>query len=608
MFRVLVVGFFVASSAFAQTLRTSAPITNIAYEVTVDSAAVGQRQLGVTMTFNVSGNTPVVLALPAWSPGHYVLLWFSRRVSNFSPQQNGTALDWRKLDFQTWEIKPRGSGTVRVSFRYLANAVDRAVAWTAPNFAFFNGTNVFLYPVGRGFNWPARVTIRTEPAWRVATGMDPAGVNTFTASNFHDLTDMPFYVGRFAIDSTQIAGKWVRLAFYPASTLTPARRDRTFGWLQKFVPWHIAVFGEAPFRNYTIFQRSDTLVNGGGLEHQSSQVDEVHVSGLDAPYLPGLYSHEFFHAWNVKRLRPADLVPYRYDDAQQTTWLWVSEGITDYYGALGLVRGGVNDSTGFFDFIADEIYSIASAPPTALSDASFDAWIGATDGSGGLYYPKGGFVGFLLDVLIRDASDNRHSLDQVMRTLYDQTYKRGRGFTASDWWGEVSREANGKSFADFARRYVDGRERPPIDSILALAALQVKTDTLREPRLGAGIATDSIGATITQIVPGGAGAAAGLASGDRVVSIGDVAINADSSFDVFRRYYNKTAATTLPLVVKRGAQTLTLQLPVRLTPRVVTVVSPVPNASKKAVEVRTGILKGMQQVGGVDLGHSKSTN
>ena len=593
MFRALLIALVIATSAAAQQLKPSAPITNISYEITADSAAVGQRQLGVAMTFNVSGTAPVVLALPAWSPGHYVLLWFARRVSAFSPQQNGAALQWRKLDFQTWQIEPRSAGTVTVRFKYLANAVDRAVAWTAPNFAFFNGTNVFLYPVGRGFNWPARVTIRTEPSWRVATGMDPApGTNAFTASNYHDLTDMPFYVGRFAIDSTQIAGKWVRLAWYPASTLTPARRDRTFGWLQKFLPRHIAVFGEAPFRNYTIFQRSDTLVNGGGLEHQASQVDEVHVSGLDASYLPGLYSHEFFHAWNVKRLRPADLVPYRYDDAQQTTWLWVSEGITDYYGALGLVRGGVNDSTGFFEFIADEISSIVSAPPTALSDASFDAWIGATDGSGGLYYPKGGFVGFVLDVLIRDASNNQHSLDQVMRTLYDQTYKRGRGFTGADWWGEVSRAANGRSFTDFARRYVDGREAMPIDSVLALAALRVHTDTLREPRLGVGTATDSSGITITQVSPTGAGAAAGLATGDRLVSIGDVAITNDSSFDAFRARYNATSATTLPLVVKRREQTLTLQLPVRLAPRVRTAVSELPNASEKAIRIRTGILKG----------------
>ncbi len=584
---------FAAAALPAQTLRTSAPITDVRYEITADSAAVGRRQLGVTMTFNVSGTAPVVLALPAWSPGHYVLLWFSRRVSEFNAESNGTPLDWRELDFQTWEIHPRGAGTVRVTFRYLANAVDRAVAWTSPNFAFFNGTNVFLYPVGRGFNWPARVTIRTEPSWGVATGMDPVGApNTYGANNYHDLTDMPFYVGRFAIDSTMIAGKWIRLAFYPAATLTTARRDRTFDALRKFVPEHIKIFGEAPFRNYTIFQRSDTVVNGGGLEHQASQVDEVLTSQLDAPYLPGLYSHEFFHAWNVKRLRPADLVPYRYSDAQQTTWLWVSEGVTDYYGALDLTRGGERDSAAFFDFIADEIASINSAPPTAVSDASLNAWIGSTDGSGGLYYPKGGFIGFLLDVMIRDASNNRGSLDQVMRRLYDNTYKHGRGFTGAEWWAEVSRAAGGKSFADFARRYVDGREPLPIDSVLRLAGLRASIDTIREPRLGVQTGSDSAGITISEIVPSGAAAAAGVQVGDRIVSIGEVRITDDDSFGAFRARYAGTAVRTLPLVVMRGNQTMTLQLPVRLSARSQVKVTPSANAPAKALRIRNGILEG----------------
>jgi len=584
-FAVVLLG--TSHASLAQPPRESAPISNISYEITADSSAVGRRQLGVAMSFTVAGTAPVILALPAWSPGHYVLLWFARRVSQFSVQSNGVLLDWRKLDFQTWEIKPRSAGTVRVTFNYLADAVDRAVAWTAPNFAFFNGTNLFLYPAGRGFNWPARVSVHTEASWSVATGMDPApGTNNFTAADYHD-------VGRFAIDSTQIAGKWIRLAWYPAASLTTARRDRTFGWLQKFVPAQIAVFGEAPFRNYTIFQRSDTLVNGGGLEHHSSQVDEVTTSGLDAPYLPGLYSHEFFHAWNVKRLRPADMVPYRYDDAQPTTWLWVSEGVTDYYGAVALVRSRVNDSTRFFDVIAGEIASVAGAPPTAVSDASLGSWINPTDGSSGLYYPKGGLTGFLLDVMIRDASDNHMSLDNVMRRLYDATYKRGKGFTGAEWWGEVSRAAGGKSFTEFARRYVDGREPLPVDSVLRLAGLRSESDTIREPRLGISTSTDSTGVAISQMSPTGAAAAAGARVGDKIVSIGDVTISNDNSFEPLRARYAGTTLTTLPMVVRRGSETITLQLPVRLIDRVQTRVLPIPNAPEKAVRIRGGILRGL---------------
>jgi predicted metalloprotease with PDZ domain len=595
---VRIVAALVVASASAQSLRAqapkvSAPITAVSYEITVDSAAVGRRELGVVMTFQAASAAPVILSLPAWSPGHYVLLWFARRVSNFSAQSGGVPLDWRKLDFQTWELRPRAAGTVRVSFEYLADAVDRAVAWTAPNFAFFNGTNVFLYPTGRGFDWPARVTVRTEPSWRVATGMDPApGVNNFTAGNYHDLTDMPFYIGRFALDSTRIANRWVRLAWYPAASLTPARRDRTFGWLQKFVPAEVAVFGEAPFRNYTLFQRSDTLVNSGGLEHQSSQVDEVLTSRLDATSLSGLYSHEFFHVWNVKRLRPADLVPYRYDDAQPTTWLWVSEGVTDYYSGLALVRGGVEDSTGFFDFIAKDIVSVGRAPPTSVRDASLNAWIAPTDGSSGLYYAKGGLTGFLLDILIRDASDNRGTLDNVMRSLYDGTYKHGRGFTGAEWWSEVSRAAGGKSFAEFARRYVDGREPLPIDSVLPLAGLRFESDTIREPRLGAGTSSDGGAVRISQVGSTGAAAAADARVGDQIVSIGDVMITNGDALESFRARYAGTTLATLPLVVRRGSETLTLQLPVRLSARLRTRVIPLANASAKVSRIRHGILTG----------------
>ena len=457
----------------------SAPITDVRYEVRADSAAVASRHLGVTMTFHVASAAPVALALPAWSPGHYTLLWFARRVTHFTPTQNGTPLAWHMRDFQTWEVTPRGAGDVSVSFQYLADTIDRAVAWTKPNFTFFNGTNLYMYPVGRGTDWPATVTIRTEPTWRIATGMQPAAqANTFTATNYHDLVDMPTWVGRFAIDSTRAADRWIRLAMYPDSSMTKSRRDRILGWAERFVPVEVGVFHDAPFRNYTIFLLSDTVVNGGGLEHQSSQMDELPTKYLDDPRMGSLFSHEFFHAWNVKRLRPADMVPYRYADADPTKWLWVSEGITDYYAQIALVRSGIEDSTAFLNAMGGNAAAALYGPQVALSDASLSVWVDPVNGSGGLYYPKGADAGFLLDIMIRDASNNAHSLDGVMRSLYETTYKQGRGFTASDWWSTVSRMAGGRSFDDFARRYVDGREPMPFESVLPLAGLQMVRDTV----------------------------------------------------------------------------------------------------------------------------------
>jgi len=572
-------------------LPTSAPLTNIRYEITADSAALRSRQLVVTMRFAVRSTRPVLLALPAWSPGHYVLLWFASRVSDFSATAGGRTLVWRKVDYQTWMIAPGEPGEITVSFRYRADAIDRAVAWTAPDFAFFNGTNLFLYPIG-GFDWTARVLVRTELSWRVTTPMMSTDEpNTFTARNYHDLVDMPFYVGRFDLDSVRSADRWIRFALYPAGAMTPARRDRTLGWLAKLVPAHAAVLRDVPFANYTVFVRSDTLVNGGGLEHQSSQVDEVLGSQLDTD-LSTLYAHELFHAWNVKRLRPADLVPYRYDGAQPSAWLWVSEGITEYYATLALSRTGIIDSTEAYARVAAWIVTTESAPPTALSDASLSAWIPVQDASGGIYYRKGALTGFLLDVMIRDASDNRHSLDDVMRQLYDSTYRRGKGFTASDWWHAVFRNSGGgraRAFANFDRRHVTGRDRLPLDSVLSLAGLRVERVTVREPRFGVTTATDSGGVRIATIAPGGAALDAGLRVSDIVLNVGDVRVSNNDSFAQVRARYAGTSLATLPIVVRRGADTLTLSVPVRLVERSETRVVPWPTASDKAVKLRHSI-------------------
>jgi predicted metalloprotease with PDZ domain len=585
-----VLGALLPAALMAQTLGVSAPITDVHYDVTADSAAVGSQHLGVSMTFRVASTQPVVLALPSWSPGHYEILWFAGRVSQFRPESNGAPLEWHEMDYQTWEIIPKSAGEIRVTFKYLANTINRAVAWTQPNFSFFNGTNLFMYPAGRGFDWPATVTVHTEPSWRVATGMTPESQpNTYSAARYHDLVDMPFFVGRFGIDSTHVSNHWVRLAMYPEATMTQARRDRILSWVDKFVPAEEAVFRDIEWRNYTIFLVSDTVVNGGGLEHQDSQMDELPTSALDAS-VPSLFSHEFFHSWNVKRLRPADMVPYRYNSPDPTKWLWVSEGVTDYYANVALVRSGITDSTGFYGAIASEIAATDRAGPVSLSDASLSVWVSPTDGTGGIYYAKGGLAGFLQDVMIRDASNNTHSLDTVMRTLYNNTYKHGKGFTASDWWSEVSRAAAGKSFDEFRRRYVDGRDPMPVDAVLPLAGLRAVRDTVREFVPGFSIVTDSEGAHVSQVAAQSAAAEAGLRRDDLVVSVGDVQVR--ESLAPLRTRYSGTRLTELPVAIRRGSESLTLRMPVQLVAQERVTITEMPDASAKAIAVRNGIMHG----------------
>jgi predicted metalloprotease with PDZ domain len=593
----LAVAVPVASQETASLAARSAPISNVRYEITFDRAAAAARRLRVATSFDVDGQGPVLLSLPAWTPGAYEISNFSRWVTGFTAQAPGGALlDWDEVDHDTWRIDTRGARSVTVRFDYIADTLDNAMSWTRPDFALFNGTNVFMYPEGRGLDFGAQVTIRTEADWRIATGMprspSPGAPNTFAAPNFHDLVDMPFFVGRFDVDSAQIAGRWTRLATYPVGSVAGQYRNVVWDQLRKMIPPQVAVFGgEVPWDTYTILQITDSTYRGAsGLEHQNSHVDVLTPLALGSDFLPSLYAHEVFHAWNVKRLRPQDLWPYVYDRPQPTTLLWMSEGITDYYADLALVRGGVTDANAFYSTTAGKINEVNEVPAVALEDASLSTWVHPVNGTGYIYYPKGSLAGFILDIMIRDGSDNRRSLDDVMRELYQSEYKRGSGFTNAEWWSAVSRAAGGRSFDAFYERYIDGREPFPWDSILPIAGLRAMRD--QQPRLGIFTAPDSAGIRITQLEPGGAAAEAGVREGDYLLAVGDIVVTDPEFGTRFReRFARATEGSPINLRVRRVAQTLTLTARLRFSPGAVRIV-PDANPSPKARRIRDGILQG----------------
>ena len=587
----------VSAPADAQAAKAdstvSAAVANLAYEVRADRADLSVRRLHVTTTFDVSGSGAVVLSLPAWTPGAYEISNFARWVSGFGATQNGSALRWDKLDFDTWRVRPTGSGRVTLEFDYQADSLDNAMSWTRPDFALFNGTNLFLYPEGRSLDFPATVSVRTEPEFHVATSMTSAGTpRQYRAASYHELVDMPVVLGTFDLDSTSISGRTVRLATYPRGSVAGERRSTVWQQLRRIIPAEVLVFGEVPWDSYTLIQIADSTYPGAsGLEHAASHVDVVSPLAIGSDFQPSLYAHEIFHAWNVKRLRPTEMVPYRYDRPQPTPWLWVSEGVTDYYADLAEVRGGIIDPTGFYGLTAGKIGEIENTIPFALEDASVNTWIHPRDGTEYSYYPKGSLAGLLLDITIRDASENAKSLDTVMRELYESTYKQGRGFTSADFWGAVTRAANGRSFDDFRRRYVDGREPYPWDAALRTVGLRIQRDSA--PRIGVSTAPDADGAVrVMEVAPGSAAASAGVRTGDVMIRVGDVAVD-DPDFGArFRaEYLGKPTGTPLPLTVKRGKETITLHSTLTYGPTAPRV-SEDPNASMRAVRLRLGLLRG----------------
>jgi predicted metalloprotease with PDZ domain len=573
----------------------SAPITNLRYDLTFDSTTARNRIIKVMMSFDVSGKGPVLLSLPAWTPGAYEISNFARRVLAFSARTGDKPLRWDKLDYDTWRLQPAGVQSVTVRFDYVADTLDNAMAWARPDFVLFNGTNLLPYPEGVGFDFPAAVTVNTQSNWVVATAMKPGGSpRSYREANYHDLVDMPFFVGRIDYDSMQVAGRWTRLATYPAGALQDSARKQVWDQISKMIPPEVAVFQEIPWDSYNvmlIFERG--FAGASALEHQSSHVGIYNQGIIGNPILASITAHEIFHAWNVKRLRPADMWPYDYDQAQPTPWLWESEGITDYYADLALVRSGIIDSAQFMAVAANKASTVAQAPPTALEDASLSTWIHPTDGSGYLYYPKGSLAGFMLDVLIRDGSDNARSLDDVLRQLYRTTYRKGRGYTGNDWWPAVTKAAGGRSFTEFYSRYVDGRDPYPLERILPLAGMRIRSDTIREPRLGIQTTADTSGIIVAGVLPGGVADEAGVEAGDQLLSLGALSVTDPDFGPAFRTRFGNQEGAPLPIKVRRGSDTLTLNAKVRLTIRVERQIEADPRANAKALRIRNGILKGV---------------
>ncbi|MEI6812710.1 MAG: PDZ domain-containing protein, partial [bacterium] len=534
----------------------------------------------------------VVLSMPVWTPGSYEVNNWARYLSDFHATAKGKALRWDKSDPDTWRIYSDAPGEVKLQYRLKADTLDNAGNWARDEFALVNGTAAFLYPEGRPLEFPSQVTVTTEPAWRVVTGLPATGARTFIAPTYHELVDHPFFIGRFDVDSALVAGVWFRLSAYPEGSTTVGQRAKLLDQMKRVIPKQTQVFGDTPWRRYEIMQIAEKGFGGmSALEHENSNVALVEAEALDEDFVPSVYAHEIFHAFNVKRLRPIDLWPYRYEAAQPTPWLWVSEGITDYYADLSLLRGGVWKEPDFLGATQKKLEHLEATVPVALEDASLQTWLHMTDGTSDIYYDKGSLAGLALDILIRDATDNAGSLDDVFRELYANDFRQGRGFTPEEWWGAVSRAAKGLKFTDFANRYVDGRDSYPIEGWLAKAGWRIRADSTREARFGVSLSTDSLGVRVGMVDPNGAAAAGGVKANDLITAVDGVSTG-DPTWQRWRQKYSAREGAKVSVELLRDGKRLVVQVPVRISVLIERRIEPDPKASAKAQRVRQGILRG----------------
>ncbi|MGA2383426.1 MAG: PDZ domain-containing protein [Gemmatimonadales bacterium] len=558
----------VLTAAFAALLLPlSVRAQGVVYQVEVGTATA-QRAFRVRAEFPVPpGRDTLLLSLPAWSPGSYEIQDYARYVHGFGASTpDGQPLFWDKADKDTWRIATHGAARIAVQFLTDPDSLALELSHVGPDFAFFNGTNLFLYPVGGGLDFASDVYLDVPAGWRIATGLASAGESGhYRAASYHDLVDSPTFLGRFALDSVSVDGRPIRFAIWPDTALTPALWDSVADALRRIAAEQNHIMGGPPYDDYTVLVLAPPaeMEWAGGLEHRNSQLDAISLGffapdrrrGVLGEFTRPLLSHEFFHLWNVKRARPAAMWPYDYAHAQYTPLLWWSEGVTDYYGDVTLARSRLWTVDQFVASMSADVAQVEDAAEiVSAEDASIDTWIKPVwVDEAQYYYPKGALLGLMLDIRIREATGTAHGLDDVMRELLADSWGRSRGFTTQDLLGIIRTWYPGVD--DFYRRYIQGREPLPYADVLPRGALAVEAQESRIPTIGVSSEKDQGGgALVASVAPGSLADAIGLEPGDVLLRVGDVTTTGPMWPIAFRVRYAGAEGRDVQVVFRRGGK------------------------------------------------------
>jgi len=470
----------------------------------------------------------VELKMPVWTPGSYLVREYARHVQDFSAKAGANTLAWQKVNKNTWNVDTKGANEIVVSYRVYSNELTVRTNELNDEHAFWNNGALLLFPKDQ-LKAPSTVTVVPYQNWKVATGLPPdAGqANTYRAENFDVLYDSPFEVSNFNDISFDVRGKQHRVVITGEGNydLRQIAKD-----VAKIAEEGYKIFGEFPFENYVFIVN---LRGGGGLEHLNSTALQWSRWGFKPQgryngFL-NLVAHEYFHLWNVKRIRPDALGPFDYENENYTKLLWVAEGMTSYYEGLLLRRAGLITEQEFLSGKASAIEQLQEKPgrfETSLEEASMDAWIKYyrqdenSVNNQISYYDKGDIVSMMLDLTIRSASGGAKSLDDVLRYLYNEFYKKGRNYTPEDLQ-KASELAAGKSLEDFFAKYVRGEAEIDYDAIFNGVGLKmnITEPNRRRAYLGADTAEEGGRLTIRSIPADTPAYEQGLNTGDQIVAI-----------------------------------------------------------------------------------------
>jgi len=526
----------------------------------------------VTLTVNAPDPEGQIFALPAWIPGSYMIREFARNIIQIDAKASGKKIALKKLDKHTWQAAPCATP---LTLRYDVYAWDLSVraAHLDQSHGFFNGSSMFLRVDGQE-SMPHVIDIQRPDdvagkAWRIATALPELkakryGFGTYIAENYDALIDHPVEMGTFELATFKAHGVPHDIAITGCvPNLDIARLSAD---LKKICEAQIAFFEpntkRAPMERY-VFMTMAVGDGYGGLEHRASTAlicarADLPVKGqkdMSDGYrgFLGLCSHEYFHTWNVKRIKPAVFAPYDLRTEAYTPLLWLFEGFTSYYDDLMLVRSGVIDETAYFKLLAKPLNGVlrgSGRHKQSVAESSFDAWTKyyrQDENSPNAivsYYTKGSLVALALDLTIRAETKGKKSLDHVMRALwqrygrdfYSAGRKGGQGVTESDV-DALFDEVTGLKLKRVLDRFVRGTDDLPLVNLLApFGVILVDTSKEAKPGLGARTTREGNDCKLANVYEHGAAHRAGLSAGDLLVAIDGLRVSGANLDGLLARY------------------------------------------------------------------------
>ena len=584
---------------FFMNINTSNAVTpaKISYNVTFPQ--VQAHYVDIEMNIEHLNQPTLVLKMPVWTPGSYLVREFAKSVEGFTVSANGKEIPFVKTRKNWWSINTKGLNHVTIKYKVYCFEVSVRTAFVDISHAFLSTSGIFMYPEGM-LNQPSTIHIVPFGGWdKVSTSLDMVNNDPFTvhAPNYDILFDSPIEVGNQDVFGFDAVGVHYQVAMYGGGNYD---KEKLKTDIAKIVEQETAVYGENPNKHY-VFIVHNYFRGGGGLEHLSSTVLGASRDAYGTPRgyqnFLSLVAHEHFHLWNVKRLRPIALGPFDYDNENYTTDLWIAEGFTAYYEDIVLRHANLIDADNYLGVMANDINQVENTPGKkfqSIADASYDAWIKAyrpTENSNNStisYYSKGSVAAMMLDLEIIHDSQTKYSLDDVMRYMYNEYYKTlKRGYTDAEFKKGLEKFA-GKNLDDFYKKYVYGVADVDYNKYLGYAGYQLTDEAAgtNEPSLGIMTANTGGKMLVTNVLRDGTAWVDGINVNDEIVSVDGTPVTDAGSI-----LANKNVGDKLSITISRDGLSLVFPVTLLKNSLVKYKIETVVNPSAQQLKVRSKWLK-----------------